>query len=134
MDLKIIEIASNTKNNKILDQYTDKVKKKNPICGDEVEISLKIKENKIVDFGYQIKSCIYCEASTSLLSSQCKEKSIIQIKDLIKIVEDFFENPNMKFPKEWNNLIKIINKNNLSRKECLMLPISVLSKLMKNYE
>ena len=46
MDLRILEIASNTENNKVLDKHTHKSKNKNPICGDEMEISLMVKNNK----------------------------------------------------------------------------------------
>ena len=72
MDLKILEIASNTENNKILDKYTHKSKNKNPLCGDEMEISLIVKNNKVIDMGYQCKSCVYCQASVSLLSQNIK--------------------------------------------------------------
>ena len=37
-----------------------KSKNKNPICGDE-KIRLIVKNNKIVDIGYQCKSCVYCQ-------------------------------------------------------------------------
>ena len=47
MDLRILEIASNTKNNKVLDKYTHKSKHKNPLCGDEMEISLIIKKIRL---------------------------------------------------------------------------------------
>ena len=134
MDLKKIKIASNIENNRKLNDYTEKLKNKSSFCGDEIEISLKIKNHKIIDFGYQSKSCIYCEAAASMLSHQCKKKSIIKIKSLIKNTENFFENPSIKLPNEWHKFVEIVNKNNLSRKECIMLPFSVLSKLIKNYE
>ena len=37
MDLKILQIASNTENNKIVKNHTHNAKFKNPICGDEME-------------------------------------------------------------------------------------------------
>ena len=92
MDLKILEIASNTENNKILNKHTHKSKNKNPLCGDEMEISLIVKNNKVVDVGYQCKSCIYCQASVSLLSQNIKNKDLDEIKDLINICENIFEN------------------------------------------
>ena len=88
MDLRILEIASNTENNKVLDNHTHKSKNKNPICGDEMEISLIIKNNKILDMGYQCKSCVYCQASVSLLSQKIKIKSLDEIKDFIIICEN----------------------------------------------
>ena len=74
MDLRILEIASNTENNKVLDNFTHQSKNKNPICGDEMEISLIVKNDKVVDMGYQCKSCVYCQASVSLLSQKIKNK------------------------------------------------------------
>ena len=51
MDLEILKIASNTENHKIINDHTHKSKQKNPLCGDEMEISLKVRNQKIVDFG-----------------------------------------------------------------------------------
>ena len=42
MDLKILQIASNTENNKVIKDYTQKATHKNAICGDQMEISLKV--------------------------------------------------------------------------------------------
>ena len=80
MDLKILQIASNTENNKIVKNHTHNAKLKNPICGDEMEIRLNVKDEKILDFGYQCKSCVYCQASVSLLSRNVMNKSIIKLK------------------------------------------------------
>ena len=67
MDLKILEIASNTENHKVVKNHTHSSKNKNPICGDEMEISLLVKNDLIEDIGYQCKSCVYCQASVCLL-------------------------------------------------------------------
>jgi len=131
MDLKILQIASNTENNKIIKNHTHSAKFKNPICGDEMEISLNIKDEKIVDFGYQCKSCVYCQASVSLLSRNITNKSIIILKSLLIIVEKFFTDENIVFPKEWNVFKQIFDKKNISRKECLLLPFKTLSKALK---
>ncbi len=131
MDLRILEIASNTENNKILDKHTHKSKNKNPICGDEMEISLLIKDNKVMDMGYQCKSCVYCQASVSLLSQNIKDKNLEEIKDLINTCEKLFENTKIILEKKWINFKEIFNKNNLSRKECLLLPMRTVLKALK---
>ena len=110
MDLRILEIASNTENNKILDKPTHKSKNKNQICGDEMEISLIVKNNKVVDIGYQCKSCIYCQASVSLLSKNIKNKSIDEVKDFIKICENIFENTKIILQKNWISFEELLNK------------------------
>ena len=131
MDLKILQIASNTENNKIVKNHTHNAKFNNPICGDEMEISLNVKDEKILDFGYQCKSCVYCQASVSLLSRNATNKSIINLKSLLNIVKKFSIEENIVFPKEWNVFKQIFDKKNISRKECLLLPFKTLSKALK---
>tara|TARA_B100000579_G_C22783544_1_gene830651 strand:- start:1003 stop:1401 length:399 start_codon:yes stop_codon:yes gene_type:complete len=131
MDLEILKIASNTENNKILENHTHYSKLKNSICGDVMEINLVVKNEKITDFGYQCKSCIYCQASVSLLSRKVINKPIEKIKKLINISLFFFENNNESFNKEWSGFNKLFDKKNISRKECLILPFKTLSKALK---
>ncbi len=132
MDLEILKIASNTDNNKILKNQTHNSKLKNPICGDEMEVSVKVVKDNIVDFGYQCKSCVYCQASVSLLSRNSINKTISNVKNLSKVAETFFEKENVIFPKEWLVFNKIFNKKNISRKECLLLPFKTLAKALKS--
>ncbi len=131
MDLKILEIASNTENNKIVKNHTHIAKNKNPICGDEMEISLKVKYDIILDFGYQCKSCIYCQASASLLSTSSKNKKISILKKLIKNTESIFIENSNEFLKEWSEFKILFAKKNISRKECILLPFKTLSKALK---
>jgi nitrogen fixation NifU-like protein len=131
MDLDILKIASYAENQKVLNNFTHQSKHKNPICGDVMEISLLVKKNKIKDFGYQCKSCIYCQASVSLLSRKSINKSINSIKELLHFVETFFEKDRSVFPKKWSVFNKLFCKKNISRKECLMLPFKTLSKALK---
>ena len=42
MDLRIIKIASDNKNQKTLKKFTHEIKNKNSICGDEITIKLLI--------------------------------------------------------------------------------------------
>ena len=81
MDLRILEIASHTDNNKVLENFTHKSKHKNPLCGDEIEIKLVVKNEKLVDFGYQGKSCVYCQATASLLSKNLINSKKNKIKE-----------------------------------------------------
>ena len=135
MDLKIIEIASHTENQKVIKNYTHQSKNKNPLCGDEMEISLIVKDNIIEDIGYQCKSCIYCQASVSLLSRSVMQTPIEKITDFLSQASSFFDesfdqlkNINIKGVKDFE---KIMNAKNISRKECLLLPFKTLSKALK---
>jgi len=130
MDLEILKIASNTKNHKIIHNHTHISKQKNPLCGDEMEIALKVKNNKIIDFGYQCKSCVYCQASVSLLSLKSINKPIEKVKEIVIQALSFFEKNDNSFSKEWVLFNKLLDKKNISRKECLLLPFKALSKAL----
>ena len=131
MDLRILEIAAHTENNKVVENYTHKSKHKNPLCGDEMEISLIVKEDVVKDMGYQCKSCVYCQASVSLLSRKIKEKKVDDIKKFIKVGEQLFEDAKVSMEKQWNDFKEILDKKNLSRKECLLLPLRTIAKALK---
>ena len=134
MDLKILEIASNTENHKVIKNHTHQSKNKNPLCGDEMEIRLIVKDNIIEDMGYQCRSCVYCQASVSLLSRWVIQAPIEKILDFVTKAEFFFDENfdqskkiNIKDLKDFK---KIMNPENISRKECLLLPFKTLSKAL----
>ena len=130
MDLDIIKIAANNKNNKFLDNHTHSSRLKNSICGDEIQIKLIIKKNKIVDFAYQEKSCVYCQASASLLSKISINKSKDIINNLCKDAESFFEQKNFALKKKWKSLGRLFKEKNLKRKECILLPFKAYNKII----
>ena len=131
MDLKILKIASNTENNKVLDNFTHRSKNKNPICGDEMEISLVVKNDKVIDMGYQCKSCVYCQASVSLLSQKIKNKNLEEIERFVTSCENIFENTKTVIEKNWKGFVELFDKQNMSRKECLLLPLRTVLKALK---
>ena len=102
MDLEVIKIAENTTNYKYIKNHSHKYKHKNSICGDEIEITLKIRDRKIIDFGYQTKSCIYCQASASLLSRISKNKKIYEVNKFLDIAKELFHE-HKSTPKHWKS-------------------------------
>ena len=123
IDKEIIKIASNTENNGVINNHTHFSKLKNSICGDVMKIYLIVKDNKIVNFKYECESCIYCQASVSLLSRNAKNKTIEKVKNFAEQAKNCFEKNTKSFGNEWKEFDKIMIKNNISRKECLLLPV-----------
>ena len=132
MNIEILQIAADTTNNKDIKNFTHKSKYKSKMCGDEIEISLIVKDKKILDMGYRCKSCIYCQASASLLSKLSINKSLIKINELNNLVNFFFKSTNVKFTKEWKPFEKLFDKKNISRKECILLPFKTVTKALKS--
>ena len=91
MDLKILDIASDTDNFRAIKDHTHNSKLKNSLCGDEVKIELIIKNDKIIDFGYQGNSCIYCRASANLLSKISINNKRYELNKICDDARSFFD-------------------------------------------
>ena len=132
MDLEILNIASDTDNNRDIKNHTHFSKLKNSLCGDEILIKLIIKNEKIVDFGYQGKSCVYCQASASLLSKISINNKKKQLNKLCDDVKSYLDGNLSIIDKKWLLLKKLFKKKNISRKECLLLPFKTLKKIVSS--
>ena len=130
MDLEIINIASNTDNNKNIKDRTHYSKLKNPLCGDELKIELIIKNDKIIDFGYNGKSCIFCQASASLLSKISINNQKDKIYNLCEEAKSYFDEDNEIKEKKWVLLKILFKKKYIARKECILLPFNALKKIV----
>ena len=133
MDLEILDIASDTDNFRTVKDHTHNSKLKNSLCGDEVKIELIIKNDKIVDFGYQGNSCIYCQASASLLSKISINNQRSKLNKICDNAQSFFNgNIEIEEKKKLLQFQKLFHKKNLIRKECILLPFKTLKKIVSN--
>ena len=129
---EIIKIASNTANVGLTNKYTFKCTKRNSMCGDLIKIELLSKKSKINSMRYETESCIYCEASASLLSKIVKNLHTEVIKeDLKKLKKISLDEINLTFPKKFKKFEFLINKKNLNRLNCIYLPIDAVLKALK---
>ena len=130
MDLEILKIAANTDNNRNIKNRTHVSKLKNSLCGDEMQVELILKNEKILDFGYQGKSCVYCQASASLLSKISINNQKKKLNDLCDKAELYFDDNVKITEKEWVSLKKLIKKENVNKKDCILLPFKTLKKIV----
>ena len=93
MDLKqlyqdiILEHGKSPRNFGKCNGYSHQAKGHNPLCGDQVQIYLKIdKEKKVEDLTFEGSGCAISMASTSIMTELVKGKSLEVAK---KIVIDF---------------------------------------------
>ena len=89
--------------------------KKNRRCGDKIKMNVKVKNNLIVRVNYETNSCIFCQASASLLAKYMKKK-LSELNYILSL-------PNYRF---------LLSKKYQSRRECVMLPIEAFIKATKN--
>ena len=132
MDLEVLKIAANTDNNRNIENRTHVFKLKNSLCGDEIQIELIMKNKKILDFGYQEKSCVYCQASASLLAEISINNQKEKINDLCDNAEFYFDDTVKITDKRWISLKKLIKKENINKKDCILLPFKILKRIVSS--
>tara|TARA_B100000029_G_scaffold139266_1_gene134326 strand:+ start:71 stop:541 length:471 start_codon:yes stop_codon:yes gene_type:complete len=94
MDLKqlyqdiILEHGKSPRNFGKCEKYTHEAKGHNPLCGDKVQIYLKMNnEKKVENLTFEGSGCAISMASTSIMTESVKGKSFEAAK---KIIIDFF--------------------------------------------
>ena len=128
---EIIKIASNTKNVGLTNKFNFKSNLKNSLCGDKIKLGLIVKNSKIVSMKYETESCVYCEASASLLATKVKNLDINTIKNELELLKKVSKNKIFSFPRHFKDYKKLINKSNLSRINCINLPLDALLKALR---
>ena len=90
----------------------------NPLCGDEIDIHMKIQGDRIMDIKFEGRGCAISQASASMLTEMVINKPLASVKDIAKT--DILEN---------------IGLTNLgpARIKCALLALKVMKLGMVNY-
>ncbi|HYY67059.1 MAG TPA: SUF system NifU family Fe-S cluster assembly protein [Nitrososphaeraceae archaeon] len=90
----------------------------NPLCGDEINIHMKIQGDRITDIKFEGRGCAISQASASMLTEMVINKPLTSVKDIAKT--DILEN---------------IGLTNLgpARVKCALLALKVMKLGMVNY-
>ncbi|HEY6163630.1 MAG TPA: SUF system NifU family Fe-S cluster assembly protein [Nitrososphaeraceae archaeon] len=86
----ILDHYRNPRNKGKLSNADVSIHDSNPLCGDEIDIHLKIEEEKVKDIKFEGRGCAISQASASMLTEMIMDKPLTTVKDLTK--EDVLEN------------------------------------------
>tara|TARA_B100000029_G_C17346121_1_gene877067 strand:+ start:48 stop:293 length:246 start_codon:yes stop_codon:yes gene_type:complete len=78
---------------------------------------------------YETNSCIYCQASASLLSKKIKLFNLKNIKRDIDLLIN--SDKCSSIPKRFQLFKTLFNQKNMNRIECIILPFNALLKALK---
>ena len=98
---RILALAANIALTKRLDNPQSTVKKRSPMCGSMVTVDLCINENKVVDYGHEVKACALGQAAASVISKSIIGSDVDQIlnarEELINMLTKDGSSPNTPF-------------------------------------
>ena len=80
----ILDYYRNPRNFGDLPDPDVRAKDSNPLCGDIIEMQLKIRDGKVDDIRFKGKGCAISQASASMLTEAVKEKTLDELKTMGK--------------------------------------------------
>ena len=129
---KIIKLASSTSNVGLKNKFTHKSSIKNSLCGDFIKTEFVVKNSKIESMRYETESCIYCNASASLIAKQIRGLSISKVKkDLNKLRSFSMDLKSFQIPSKFKKFKSLFKKTNTNRLNCIFLPLDAVLKALK---
>ncbi|MBR9707102.1 MAG: SUF system NifU family Fe-S cluster assembly protein [Candidatus Diapherotrites archaeon] len=78
----IIDHYKNARNFGELKDYDIKTKELNLTCGDQIQLTIKLKDDKVSDVKFEGAGCAVSIASASMLTEKIKGMNIKQLKEL----------------------------------------------------
>ena len=79
---EILDHSKRPRNEGKLDEKDAKTEGKNPSCGDETDIYLKVEDGEVKEIKHETDGCAISKASTSILSNRLVGMTVEEVKGL----------------------------------------------------
>lgn len=113
----ILDHYKNPRNKRRLKPCSFSFKELNPLCGDEIELFVKMNKNNATDAAFLGQGCAISQAATSMLTDYVKGKNLHALKQLSK-----------------EHVINMLGVSpSPARMKCALLGLEALKKGIKHY-
>jgi nitrogen fixation protein NifU and related proteins len=131
---QIIELSKKADHSIHLDKAHCSCTVNNPLCGDRITVELQLDGEKIKSIACQVRGCMLCKASASVLSDTVSGMTFDQVKriafDLDQALKSSSDGPEC-FPAEYRMFYPVRPRK--SRHSCVMLPFDAIVKAISEY-
>ena len=103
----ILDHYRNPRNFCELECATHSAKGNNPLCGDKLQVYLKLKDGKIDDLSFKGAGCAISQASASLMTEQLKGRTVEEALETFEKVHCMLTG---KHPEELNQELESANR------------------------
>jgi nitrogen fixation NifU-like protein len=131
---QIIEWSKKTDHVARLENAHCKATASNPLCGDRISVELELSGEFIKSMAYQVKGCLLCKASSSILAERAGglgfgelTKMISELDGALKSSKDDTES----FPEGYRLFYPV--RFHKSRHSCVLLPFEAVIKAVSEY-
>jgi nitrogen fixation NifU-like protein len=129
---EIIKIASDTSNCGVKKNSNFIATSKNKFCGDVITVEVEIYNNKVERMYYDTESCIFCQASASMLSKIVKRSNIDNLRNDINEINMSHKRKKIVLKRKYKPFRKLFQQKYKERFNCILLPFNALLKVVNN--
>ena len=129
---KILSLAAENKKSIAIQDFNRSYEMKNPMCGDEVKVRIKLLNKQIDDISAIVRGCALCEASAGLTVKLFKKSEMPNsnfIEEFLNWLEYKNQNLSNSLPQEMNIFTPIRDIKN--RHKCITMPFEATIKSIK---
>ncbi len=83
----ILEHNRAPRNRRRVADETGRARGFNPLCGDDVTVSLRVADGRVLDVGFEGKGCAICTASASCMTEVCMGATQARVVELGRVFE-----------------------------------------------
>ena len=125
----ILEHARHPRNAESVANPHKRARASNPLCGDELEVTLALDGETIAAIGVQVRGCAIAQASTSLMSEVVLGKTLHESDALGRAFKEMMEGTRMELPAALDSLkpLEAVRQHS-SRITCTLLAWQALGK------
>ena len=128
----ILEHTNYPRNKGELPTATHKHEGLNPICGDQVEMQLQVKDGKVEKAMFSGSGCSISQASASMLASQIEGMPIDEVEKLTEAFKDFMKSRDADVPEGLGELEALAGVRKYPvRIKCALLAWTTLQKALE---
>ena len=118
----LLEHARNSKNSGRLECPDLRASAFNPLCGDELELTLAVSEGTIQDCKTQVRGCSICQASASMMSELILTKTLQEAEKISQMFTESLRKDTEEIAESLDFLLPLIAlKKHRSRIKCMKL-------------
>jgi nitrogen fixation NifU-like protein len=98
----------------------------NPLCGDRVQIDVKLRQGRVATLAHQVRGCLLCRAAASVIGKHAADADAVEIERIRLGVSEMLVN-NAPPPPGWRELEAFAPVHgHRSRYRCVQLPFEAL--------
>ena len=130
---KILELASANRKSLEINDFNFSTEVKNPLCGDLVEVRVKILNNSVKNLSAKVKGCALCEASAGVVVNYFLNKNL-PTNDFMEYFDKWLTKNYHEYPSELPEELKIFLpiQDIKNRHTCIKMPFEAFFKSIKN--